>query len=565
LQDNEGNLVDVKLDMDTESESNHENGSETMPSSRDKRPIKLPVRYEDYAMFAEFPEPMSYTQAMKSENSHEWNLAMDDEIESLKMNNTWELIDKPDDRLVIKNRWVYKVKTNVDGCIEKFKARLVAKGYSQKAGIDYNETFSPVARFDTIRVVLSVAASKKLKLATFDIKTAFLYGELDEEIYMSQPPGYEDGTDRVCKLNKSLYGLKQSPRCWNKRFKEFLDKHGLKNSDADPCLFYSNSDEHKLIIAVYVDDGLVAYQNESDFESLIADLKTEFQVTVSSASCFLGLQLEQMIDGSIAVKQEKYTKQILQRFDMIDCNKVDTPMEKLSTEAEICDDNDAMNYPYREAVGSLMYLAIGSRPDIMFAVSYASQKLENPTKNDWNRVKRIFRYLKGTLDLGIVYSSTSQKTLTTYSDADFAGDPKTRKSTSGVVCLHMGGPVSWLSRRQKSIALSTTEAEFMAASEASKEVIWLTRLLTEIGEMTSVPTLFVDNMSAVKLVKNPVFHKRSKHIEVRYFFIREKVNDGELTVEHVPSESQLADILTKPLCRDKFMKLRGLLNIKKLS
>jgi Reverse transcriptase (RNA-dependent DNA polymerase) len=328
-------------------------------------------------------------------------------------------------------------------------------------------------------------------------------------------------------------------------------------------MFYNNSEGHKLIIVLYVDDGLVVYQNETDYEMLIADLKAEFQITVSSASSFLGIQINQAQDGSISVTQENYTKRMLEKFSMLDCNKVDTPMEKLSADGEVNGDGPA-SVPYREAVGSLMYLATGTRPDIMFSVSHVSQALDKPTQNDWHKVKRIFRYLKGTSDIGIAYSSAHQRVLTAYSDADFAGDAKTRRSTSGVVCVYMGGPISWMSRRQKSVALSTTEAEFVAASEASKEVVWLMRLFNEITELVSVPKLLIDNMSTVKLVKNPIFHKRSKHIEVRHFFVREKVEEGQLIVEHVPSGSQLADILTKPLCRDLFVKLRGLLGIIKL-
>jgi hypothetical protein len=221
-------------------------------------------------------------------------------------------------------------------------------------------------------------------------------------------------------------------------------------------------------------------------------------------------------------------------------------MKKLSEDGEVNSDCTAINVPYREAVGSLMYLAIGTRPDIMYSVSHVSQALDKPTKNDWAKVKRIFKYLKGTSDISIVYSTAHQKELTAYSYADFTGDTKTRRSTSCVVCLYMGGPISWMSRRQTSVALLTTEAEFMAASEATKEVVWLMRLLNEITELASVPTLLMDSMRAVKLVKNPIFHKRSKHIEVRYF-VRQKVEEGQLTVEHVPNYRQLADILTKPL------------------
>jgi len=273
----------------------------------------MPVRYEDYAMFADYSELNSYTEAIQSENSHEWQLAMDDELKSLYENNTWELVVKPDDKIVIDNRWVYKVKKNLDRTIDKFKARFVAKGYSQQAGVDYNET-SPVARFDTIRAVLSAAASEKLKLAHFDVKTAFLCGELDEVIYMRQPTGYEDGTNRMCRLIKSLYGLKQAPRCWNRKFKDFLEKHGLQVSNEDPCLFYNTVKRHKFIIALYVDDGLVADEDSDDLEQFLEELSSQFCVTISPLSCFLGLQITQLQDGSVFVSQENYTKKVLQRF-----------------------------------------------------------------------------------------------------------------------------------------------------------------------------------------------------------------------------------------------------------
>jgi hypothetical protein len=557
LQVSEDSSVDVTLGVeDSISESNWDNASETVQSLRNRRQIKLPARYEDYAMFTEYSEPTSYTDAVQSVNSNDWRLAMDDEIKSLAENNTWELVDKPSDRLVVDNRWIYKIKTKVDGSIDKFKARLVAKGYSQKAGIDYNETFSPVARFDTIRAVLSIAASEKLKLMTFDVKTAFLYGKLDEVIYMKQPPGYEDGTDRVCKLSKSLYGLKQSPRCWNKKFKEFLDKYGLINSDADPCLFYCTADGHKLIVALYVDDGLVAAQTDDDLKNFTTDLKSQFSVTVSSASCFLGLQINRLPDGSVAVCQENYTKKILQRFNMDECNKVATPIEKLNADHELSVELNE-RVPYREAVGSLIYLTVGTRPDIAFAVSVVSQTLDRPTNADWENVKRILKYLKGTSNLNIVYQADQPAgVLLTYSDADYAGDVKTRKSTSGVVCKYMGGAISWMSQRQKSIALSTTEAEFMAASEAAKEIIWLSRLFAEITSLSEVPVLFMDNLSAVKLSKNPAFHKRSKHIEVRHYFVREKIEERKLVVEHVPGTEQIADILTKPLPAVRFRDMR---------
>jgi hypothetical protein len=444
----------------------------------------------------------------------------------------------------------------------KFKARLVAKGYSQKADIDYTETFSPVIRFDTIRVMLSVAAKEKLHLAQFDIKTAFLYGELEETIYMRQPEGFEDGTARVCKLNKSLYGLKQSPRCWNKRFKSFLDKHGLIQSAADPCLFISMTKGHKLMVALYVDDGLVACQDKDDLTRFLTELKSEFKVTVSDALCFLGLQIIQREDGSVVVSQANYARRLLHKFNMSDCNPVATPIDKGHDSGEADDVIISEKVPYREAVGSLMYLVTGTRPDLAYAVSVVSRSLDKPSSRDWEKVKRIFRYLKGTVSMAILYrSDVEADVLLAYSDADYAGDIESRRSTSGVICQYMGGPITWLSQRQKCVALSTTEAEFIAANEAAKELTWLSRLLHEITVLTEIPLLRVDNLSALKLVKNPIFHKRSKHIDVRYFFIRDKIEDGTLVIEHVASEEQIADIFTKPLAKDRFQKLRSLLSV----
>ena len=526
-----------------------------MRTLRDRRQLRQPTRYNDYVLFVS--EPQSYSAAMTSDNSLEWKNAMDDEMKSLIENKTWELVNIPADTNLVDNKWVYKVKLHTNGTVDKFKARLVAKGFSQKEGIDYTETFSPVAKFDSIRAILSVAAADKLSLIHFDIKTAFLYGDLDHVIYMKQPMGYEDGSNRVCKLRKSLYGLKQSSRCWNKRFKDFLAKYGMLCSDADPCLFYSQGEGRKLLIALYVDDGLVAYQETNEMLQFLSELETEFRVTYAPATCFLCLEIEQQNDGSIFINQAQYVRRLLDKFNMIDCNTVSTPIDKFHVAQDDTDKLIDDNVPFREAVGSLLYLATGTRSDISFAVSVVSQALSNPTKRHWEMIKRILRYLKGTADIGILYKHGHDKNLlTTYSDADYAGDTLTRRSTSGVLCLYMGGPISWLSQKQRSVALSTTEAEYMAASEATKEIIWLVRLFKEITTMTAIPLLRIDNLSAVKLVHNPVYHKRSKHIDVRYHFVREKCEEGQLLVEHVCGQEQLADILTKPLAKDRFEKLR---------
>ncbi len=559
---------DTEVDMSSNDSNEQEDGEdlavENQPRLRNRQQIRQPNRFDDYVMIAEHDEPVSYSQAITSDYSREWKAAMDDEIKSLAENNTWQLVTKPEGRKVIDSKWVYKVKVNTDGTVDKFKARLVAKGYEQKAGVDYTETFSPVARYDTIRAVFSVIASENLHVSQFDVKTAFLYGELQEEIFMRQPDGYDDSTERVCKLNRSLYGLKQSPRCWNRRFKAFMENYGLRVSEADPCLFVNTSAGHKLLVCLYVDDGFIAAEDQQDLTHFLTELQSEFKVTLTSSSTFLGLQYERLEDGSIAVTQEAYTKKVLEKFNMSDCNKTATPCERQDAD---CDNDEVSSIqdgvPYREAVGSLMYLAIGTRPDIAYAVSCVSQALDKPTSAHWAMVKRIFRYLRGTTGMKIVYQHGEKPgILTTYSDADYAGDIKTRRSTSGIVCVYMGGAISWSSQRQRSVALSTTEAEFVAASEAAKEIIWLSRLLNEITTLVAVPVLKVDNMSALKLVKNPTFHKRSKHIEVRHYFVREKYEEGLLTVEHISGDSQVADIFTKPLQKNRFQCLRPQLGLR---
>lgn len=531
----------------------------TQQRLRDRSKLKKPVKLSEMFL-AELDEPRDYKEAMKSGNREHWKAAMKEEMSSLKENSTWVSTVLPKGRKTIANRWVYRIKRDAEGKACRYKARLVAKGYSQQEGIDYHETFSPVARFDTIRAILSVAAKESLELAQFDVKTAFLNGVLTEEIYMDQPEGFEDDSGRVCKLIRSLYGLKQSPRCWNNRFKEILIKFGLVQSEADPCLFFCMSGEDKLIIVLYVDDGLVAATQKSVIQEFLRKLEMEFKITREPLGCFLNMLIEREEDGSIRLSQKVYAENLLQKFNMAEANAVSTPIDKYVQLEEKT--GVRTSAPYREVVGCLMYLAVATRPDIAFAVNYASQFLEDPEDVHWLLVKRILRYVKGSTSVGIRYEAGSKgSVLKAFSDADYAGQSDTRRSVSGIVFMYSGGPISWASRRQECVSLSTTEAEYVAASEAARESVWLSRLFAEVSPLDNIPILFVDNQSAIKLAKNHEFHKRTKHIEVRYHFIRKELQDGRLNIQHVSSDQQLADILTKPLPRLRFADLRSALGM----
>lgn len=544
---------------DTVPESDNDDEEEEAKSSsnrilRDRASIKRPDYFvsligdaEEFIKFNEDPE--TFQDALKSRNRTEWEEAMSREIQSLEENLTWTLEELPIGAKALPCKWVFKVKTLADGSVDKFKARLVIKGFKQRQGIDYRQTFSPVAKMQTIRSLLSIAASENMHLAQFDVSTAFLYGELEEDIFMHQPEGFEDGSSKVCKLQRSLYGLKQAPRCWNKRFGNFLIKLGFKVSDADPCMFIRERGKEKLILVLYVDDGLVAGTNSQDIQTFLMELRSEFKIVTKEANYFLGLEIEQN-ENYIKINQTSYAKKILERFNFTGCKPVSTPILKNPEVEEVGKEGKISQFPYRQAVGAIMYLMLGTRPDIAYSIGFVSRSLENPSEEDVVRVKRILRYIAGTINFGIKYKlNFNQGILECYSDADFGGCLKSGRSTSGVVISYAGGAISWLSQRQAMVATSTTEAEIVAANEAAKEIIWLTRLFSGIVKLSGPPILQVDNSAAVRLAQNPEFHRRTKHIAIKHFFIREKISEGKFDIQQISTEKQVADIMTKPLAK----------------
>ena len=468
---------------------------------------------------------------------------MDREIDSLHQNETWNLTRLPKGSKALPCKWVYRVKTNPDGSIDKYKARLVVKGFAQRQGIDDDQTFSSVARMETIRSVLSVAAKNDMFLVQFDVSTAFLYGELDD---MQQPEGYEQGQELVCRLKKSLYGLKQGPRCWQERFGGFLQKHNFQVSEADPCLYIRERNGKKILLVVSVDDGLAAATGTQDLEEFLDELKSEFKIVSGKAGCFLGLEIKKQENG-LKISQQGYATRILERFRFLDCKAVSTPLLKNSQISTAGKESETTSFPYRQAIGALMYLMLGARPDLAFSIRFLSRTLENLTNENIAQVKRVFRYISGTINLGIVYRKQKKRILECYSDADFGGCKKTGRSTSGIIIIFASGTMSWKSQRQAMVAISTTEAEIVAANEAAKEIIWLKRLFQEIDRLDRAPILQVDNTAAMRLAQNPEFHRRTKHIANKHFFIREKIAEGEFGIDQISTEEQLADMMTKPI------------------
>lgn len=514
-----------------------------------------------HVAFSVFHEPDSYQEAMTGDDANEWKKAMREEFDSLIKNETWILIERPPNVKIVDNKWVFKIKQEKKNAPLRYKARLVARGFTQEYGVNYFETFSPVVRFTSIRTILAIAAQKKMEIKQFDVRTAFLNGDLAETVYMQQPTGFDDGSNRICKLRKSLYGLKQSSRCWNKKFTDFIKLFGFVGSKYDPCVFISRKNNVLTILAIHVDDGIIVSENENDIKSVLIHLNKHFEVKEMDIGCFLGLEIKRNADGSIFIHQSMYAEKVLNRFNFGNCHGISTPSDPNQPLHDFVE-SEPSNYAYRNLIGSLMYLAIGTRADIAHAVSVCSRFLEKPTIVHERAAKRILRFIKKTLNFGILYTQSSSGKISAYSDADFAGDTSTRKSTSGSVLFFGNNIVSWSSERQQSVSLSTTESEYIAASQCVKELIWLKKLLCEMLNEPSInTTLFMDNQSAIRLVKNPEFHKRSKHIDIRYHFIREKYEEKFFDLEYVATNDMLADIFTKALPATKFNEIVKQMNI----
>ena len=508
-------------------------------------------------------DPFTYSDALNSHDAAQWVEAMTEEIHSLRENKTWELVRLPDGRKAIQCKWVFKTKYLPNGDIDKFKARLVAKGYTQKAGIDYSETFSPVVKFETVRIVMAITAADDLEIVQFDIKTAFLNGDIAELLYMEQPEGFIDSNhpDYVCLLRKALYGLKQASRNWNHKFHTFLLQFGFTVSDADPCAYFSSQGGQTIILLIYVDDGLICFSKGTNIDFILDTMDKAFTNTRGPAGCYVGLRITRHRDThEIFLDQTHYLTKLVRKFGFLDAVPFSVPADPHSQLSFLSSEDSlsSSTFPYQTIVGCLQFACIGTRPDLSYAVSVAAKYCKNPSPAHCNALRRILKYLAGTLQLGLSFSGDHKPlTLSAYCDADYAMDLDDRKSRSGFVLFVNNGPVFWASRKQASCASSTTEAEYLAASSTTKEIIWHRRLLSSLGHHPVSPTpLFTDNQSALRLIKNPEFHRRTKHIDVQYHVIREAFLADILLPSFVSTHDQLANIFTKALPKDTFQRLR---------
>jgi hypothetical protein len=509
-------------------------------------------------------EPKTLAEARSGPHAEEWERAWKEEINQLVRRRTWILVDRPNDKPVIPCRPIFKEKLGPDGDVAKRKVRLVAGGHKQTKGVDYDETFAAAAKMASIRAVLAHAATLDWEIHQIDVVGAYLNAKLEEDIYMEPPEGllHPDDGDKVCNLLLGLYGLKQAGRTWQKKMtRDFVDM-GFEVSRVDASVFVRKRGDEMMVVPVSTDDMTVAGSSLDAVEGFKEEVRGKFEITdLGEMRWLLGFEVTRDRPGrTIAINQRLYIETIAARFNLTDAKPTYSPMEpNIALSKEQCP-VQPITAPYQEACGSALWAAVISRPDVQFAVGVLARFTQNPGEVHWEAIKRVIRYLYTTRDLWLVMGG-HDKTVEGYADADW-GSQLDRHSISGYVFRYGCGAINWSSKRQPIVTLSSTEAEYVAAAHAAKEICWLRTFLGEIGRDISNPIKFrCDNQSTIALCRDNKFHARTKHIDIRYHFVREAVEAGQVDVHYIPTDENISDILTKPLSRFKleyFVKLLGL-------
>lgn len=574
------------------------------PSRRSSRTRELPVRLRhDYVMnfrpshpdvclvetTGSVDEDVTFSQAILDPA---WKGAMTEEFDSLVQNDTWELVPLPPGKKAISARWVYRAKHELNPTRVRLKARLVARGFEQKHGIDFDDTFAPVVKWSTLRLIIALAAALGWKLHHMDVVTAFLNGKLKELIYMLQPPGFEvPGSEHlVCKLNRSIYGLKQSPRAWYEEIDAYLADQNWMRSEADHNLYFLHNQGKIVILLLFVDDLLVTGNDPEMISAVKQQLSTKYKMKdLGFVTRYLGIEFVDTSDG-IFLHQQTYCEQLLQDFDMTDCKAADVPLPAGTVLLSDTSTPDVDVTFYCKLIGKLIYLT-NSRPDLAYAVGILSRFMTRPQQKHLDSARHVLRYVKSTLDYGLLFPRSATLSLTGYTDSDHAACKETRRSIGAYLFQFAGATVTWSSKRQSTVSQSTTEAEYRALSDGTREGVFLRRLLMELKfipepsvalncqdqvvlsnlSTATQPTqqdihlnLHCDNQGSINLARNPIFHSRTKHIELQHHYIRERLLEGEVQLHYIPTAAQPADILTKPLPRWKFEQHHTFLGLRPL-
>lgn len=553
---------------DAQSRTTSDDNATKCSTSEEDTDRRYPARNRKEKEFPDFVsyicfegEPDSYQDAISGSNSKKWKDAMQSEIDSLLKNNTYVLLEKPKNCNIVKNKWVFKIKKGANGEILKYKARLVAKGCSQKFGVDYTETYSPVVSYSTLRFLFGLAVELNLQIQHYDVETAFLYGDLKEKIYMAQPEGFikKGDENKVCLLKKSIYGLKQSSRNFHFKTKEIFLKLGFRQNQYESCIFSKINGDSIIIIALYVDDYIVFHNDFDECDKLKNNLKSHFDIKdLGSAKQILGMTIERS-NGKLKIHHKQYILNLLTKFGMLDSKPIGTPlMPNLKLEKPNVVDQIL---PYQELIGSLMYLSVTCRPDIAYCASYLSQFNSAHDKTHWVAAKRVLRYLKGTMDYGLEYHKTKEP-LKCFVDADWGNDVNDRKSFSGFIFKMSGAAIHWESRKQKVVSRSSTEAEYISLSDGSREAVFLYNFAKDLLSKMSICKIlipanglkfFCDNNSAIALANNDLSNKRTKHIHIRYHYVKDQIVNGLINLNYLSTNEMLADFLTKSVSKEKHM------------
>jgi hypothetical protein len=616
-----------RLVYNVDSITGHVKGTEVAHDDDVHGYLAAAIKGDDIAHFAlatdmvmqDYPEPVTMDEALQTPDAHEWEKAIEEEFGSMKRCDLLsDPVRLPSNGRIVGTKWVFKRKRNMQGLVERFRARLVAKGFMQVFGLDYFGTYAPVARLATLRMVYALAVSLQLDMASLDVEAAFMNAPLKEEMFINAPPGTPPlPKGFVYRLKKSLYGLKQSPREWNTMLTEFMVKEcGFTQLLSESCLFIKRVGDKFVVAAIYVDDIIIAYNCESIFQSFRAKLTSRFKCKdLGTLTRALNMEISRTADGGVFLSQAAYVRDVLKRFQEYvpaSANSSDLPADpkirlyaggaKLvrGYGAETTGEHNAeegskdcdLTVPYRELLGALLWVSQGTRPDITYSVSQCAKFSSKPKNAHWWALKKILRYLKGTIDYGIHYKKPGQRnqlllrdlslpeaylssvsakeavgvTMDANVDADYANSLDDRRSVTGFVNFMAEGPITWQSKTQASVALSTMEAEYMALAAETQEAIWLRMVLEELGVQIAGPVVVREDNKACQMFADHAGNfSRTKHIDVRYHFVRERLERGDIRVDYVRTDDQVADIFTKALSRDLFKKFRGKLVVSRSS